>query len=217
LDQELISKKELLELTDISYGQLYRWKRKKLIPEEWFIRKSTFTGQETFFPKDKILTRIKKIKQMKDDLSLDELANMFSPNPAMITVHTEDIEKRNIVSGIALQFFRKLKGECTNFSFTDLLPLYIFDKLLQTGEISLEEGKSIFELFERRYDKVQGKSTELLITRKMGITICLFATNGNEVFFEEGVKILARLHVPSCIEELKMEISEGIWEWRGEI
>ena len=210
MDQELISKKELLELTDISYGQLYRWKRKRLIPEEWFIRKSTFTGQETFFPKDKILARIEKIKQMKDDLSLDELANMFSPNPAMITVHTEDIEKRNIVSGVALQFFRKLKGECMNFSFMDLLPLYIFDKLLQTGEISLEEGKSIFELFEGRYDKVQGKSAELLITRKMGITICLFAIHGNEVFFEEGVKILARLHVPGCIEELKMKISEGI-------
>ena len=49
MDEELISKKELLELTGISYGQLYRWKRKGLIPEDWFIRKSTYTGQETFF------------------------------------------------------------------------------------------------------------------------------------------------------------------------
>ena len=51
--EELISKKELLEVTNISYGQLYRWKRKKLIPEEWFIKKSSFTGQETYFPKEK--------------------------------------------------------------------------------------------------------------------------------------------------------------------
>lgn len=49
VDSDLISKKELLEETGISYGQLYRWKRKNLIPEEWFIRKSTYTGQETFF------------------------------------------------------------------------------------------------------------------------------------------------------------------------
>jgi hypothetical protein len=53
MDENLISKKELLEITGISYGALYRWKRKNLIPEEWFIKKSTFTGQETFFPKDK--------------------------------------------------------------------------------------------------------------------------------------------------------------------
>ncbi|MFD2879095.1 DUF4004 family protein [Paenibacillus rhizoplanae] len=49
MEEDLISKKELLDETGISYGQLYRWKRKQLIPEEWFIRKSTFTGQETFF------------------------------------------------------------------------------------------------------------------------------------------------------------------------
>ena len=35
-DPNLISKKELLDQTGISYGQLYRWKRKGLIPEAWF-------------------------------------------------------------------------------------------------------------------------------------------------------------------------------------
>ena len=80
MDENLISKKELLETTGISYGALYRWKRKNLIPEEWFIKKSTFTGQETFFPRDKILDRIAKIQSMKEDLSLDDLAGIFSPN-----------------------------------------------------------------------------------------------------------------------------------------
>ena len=42
---ELISKKEVLEKYGISYGALYRWKRIGLIPEDWFIRKSTVTGQ----------------------------------------------------------------------------------------------------------------------------------------------------------------------------
>ena len=65
MEEMLISKKELLELTDISYGQLYRWKRKNIIPEEWFIKKSSYTGQETFFPRDKILERINKIKALK--------------------------------------------------------------------------------------------------------------------------------------------------------
>jgi predicted DNA-binding transcriptional regulator AlpA len=32
-EEELISKKEVLELTGISYGQFYRWKREGLIPE----------------------------------------------------------------------------------------------------------------------------------------------------------------------------------------
>ena len=36
LEEELISKKELLEQYQISYGALYRWKRMGLIPEGWF-------------------------------------------------------------------------------------------------------------------------------------------------------------------------------------
>ena len=70
----LISKKELLESYGISYGALYRWKRKGLIPEDWFIRKATSTGQETFFPADLITARVEAILSGKSDFELDELA-----------------------------------------------------------------------------------------------------------------------------------------------
>jgi hypothetical protein len=73
-DAALISKKDVLAETGISYGQLYRWKRKGLIPEGWFVRRSTFTGQETFFPREKILERIAQILELKDNHALDELA-----------------------------------------------------------------------------------------------------------------------------------------------
>ena len=78
MEQELISKKELLELYEISYGALYRWKRKGLIPEDWFIKKSTVTGQETFFPKALICERVELIKQQKEDILLDELSKQLS-------------------------------------------------------------------------------------------------------------------------------------------
>ncbi len=77
-EENLISKKEVLSQTGISYGQLYRWKRKGLIPEEWFIRRSTFTGQETFFPRDKIIPRIEQIKRMKEEHPLDDLAELIT-------------------------------------------------------------------------------------------------------------------------------------------
>ncbi len=83
---DLISKKELLELTGISYGQLYRWKRERLIPEEWFIKRASFTGQETFFPRSQILPRVQAILNNKDKYSLTELSKMLSPDtaPALI-------------------------------------------------------------------------------------------------------------------------------------
>jgi DNA-binding transcriptional MerR regulator len=68
-----ISKKDLLVETGISYGQLYRWKREGLIPEEWFIRRSAYTGQETYFPREQMLARIQAILGMKDSHSLEQI------------------------------------------------------------------------------------------------------------------------------------------------
>lgn len=73
--EQLISKKNLLAKYGISYGALYRWKRKGLIPEEWFIKKSTSTGQETFFPAALVCERIELIQSQKDDVLLDDLAH----------------------------------------------------------------------------------------------------------------------------------------------
>lgn len=91
MGEELISKKELLERYRISYGALYRWKRKGLIPEEWFLKKATVTGQETFFPKELICERVELIQNQKDDFSLDELSKQFhkeSEAKAVLTIRT---------------------------------------------------------------------------------------------------------------------------------
>lgn len=71
---DLISKREVLERYGISYGALYRWKRLGLIPEDWFIKKSTPTGQETFFREHQICQRVELILGRKESTSLEALA-----------------------------------------------------------------------------------------------------------------------------------------------
>ena len=77
MEEELISKKELLNKYGISYGALYRWKRMGLIPEDWFLRRSTSTGQETFFYRQQICPRMELILSRSD--SLDRLAQELHP------------------------------------------------------------------------------------------------------------------------------------------
>lgn len=79
---DLISKKELLEMYGISYGTLYRWKRMGLIPEDWLVKKSTFTGQETFFNRELICKRVEEILAEKDSHSLEELAKKLGEKSA---------------------------------------------------------------------------------------------------------------------------------------
>ena len=74
----MISKKDLLKKMNISYGQLYRWKREELIPENWFMKLSVSSGQETFFEEDLIIPRISKILELKDKYSLEELKDILN-------------------------------------------------------------------------------------------------------------------------------------------
>ena len=95
-DEKLISKKDLLTRYGISYGALYRWKRKGLIPDEWFIKKATVTGQETFFPEALIRERVELILGKKEDVLLDELAQELSgeaQKDAFLILQTEFGEK----------------------------------------------------------------------------------------------------------------------------
>ncbi|MGN4749227.1 YhbD family protein [Bacillus cereus group sp. MYBK220-1] len=206
MSTDLISKKDLLELTGISYGQLYRWKRKNLIPEDWFVRKSTFTGQETFFPKEKILERIDKIQTMKEDLSLDELANMFSPSVREILLTKEDILYKGIASEPVLQFFIEQTNKTAEFQFVDILYVYMLEELLQSGEISLEEGKMVLQVLRENYEAMKHKTCDLIIVRKLGISTCLLVSNVDDLIFEKGTKIVLREAIMKYTEALKTKL-----------
>jgi DNA-binding transcriptional MerR regulator len=205
--EKLISKKDLLETANISYGQLYRWKRKNLIPESWFIRKSTFTGQETFFPKEDILQRIEKIKSLKDDLSLDELAGMFSPSPTLASLTEKEITERNIVSKTVLDMFSDYHGYLSSYSFEQLLTLFLADRLLQTGGMNRSEGMDLLKLLHEHLKKLEGKNGELIFMRKMGVSFFILLPDPSDLFLESQAKIVARYKLNTCIEELKIKIS----------
>lgn len=204
MDRDLISKKELLELTGISYGQLYRWKRKNLIPEEWFIRKSTFTGQETFFPKDQILSRVEKIQQMKENLSLDDLADMFSPNLTETTFRKDDLLQRNIVSDEVMNFYIEQTGNAETFPFEKVLILYILENGLRSGEINLDEAKIVLQVLTDHYSKKN--MGQLIFIRKLGMSTCFLCSSESELYFENNVRVVFRLNLAKVIEELKIKL-----------
>jgi len=119
--QPLISKRELLEKYEISYGALYRWKRKGLIPEDWFIKKSTSTGQETFFPRELIVARVERILSRSEEELLDELAEKLSRTEKeddWLLLDTAFGEKT-----FRLQDIRRIRFRAADGSETDLTEL----------------------------------------------------------------------------------------------
>jgi hypothetical protein len=206
VEEEFISKKDLLQITGISYGQLYRWKRKNIIPEEWFIKKSSFTGQETFFPKAKVMERINKIKDMKEDLSLDDLAEKFSPKPSEVIMNEEELTSKNIITQSTLNIYKTMHTKLDRFSFEQILYMSILERFLMSGEVSFEEGKSILGNLENNYNNFKGKDCEIIFMRKFGIGLSMLLLVPVEFYIENTAKLVLRVNISKFVEELKLKL-----------
>ncbi|MGL5822019.1 MAG: DUF4004 family protein [Sarcina sp.] len=192
MEEKLISKKELLDLTGISYGQLYRWKRKNIIPEDWFIKKSVSTGQETFLPYDKVLERIKIILEAKDTKSLDELAQMFSSEIKVQNIRKEYLIDRNIFSEMVVDKFEEMLSTGSLYSGRELLLLEIFNELIIEGSLNVTEIKSIILSIKDGYDGI-GDGDYIIIKRKLGVMFYYLSKTENDIFKDDLAKIIFRI------------------------
>jgi hypothetical protein len=181
MDENLITKKELLEITGISYGALYRWKRMGLLPDDWFIHRSTFTGHETFFPRDKVLGRVRDIQEMKNTMSLEEISRHFQPAaPTELTMTPAEIATANIAPPPIISQYLALKP-MEQFGYQDLLGLYIFSQLLQGGKVSREEA---FDAAQAAQDTGDISEPVVYLVRKYGVAFCVTAGEMQKIKFD---------------------------------
>ena len=219
MTEELISKKEVLDLTGISYGQFYRWKREGLIPESWFIRKSTFTGQETFLPKTKIVERIEKIKSMKDAHSLDEIANLLSPEMKDRRLSREEISQMGWVAPEVLSYYESVRKEQGPYSFKEILYLAVIERLRQRELAPDEIELALSTLLASDFGKIQQKEFAwtllvlrkevpgqfLLSRQKPQVSVCLL--HAGDILFDPQVQTVVKLELNKMIEEIKPKLA----------
>lgn len=197
----LISKKDLLAITGISYGQLYRWKRERLIPEEWFIKQSAYTGQETFFPREQIISRIKSILELKDLYSLEELAKILSPETSIATISLKDLEEveeidHNILSIMPELFFKD------NYEFYEVALTVAISQVAKKTGIT---GPKAAQLLR--------KSASPALSKKTTDVTCTVFHTGSDYYtvFSHGPAALAFDSSIEVVEQLSLsEITDTI-------
>ncbi|WP_346929676.1 DUF4004 family protein [Clostridium sp.] len=206
MEEELISKKEILDMTGISYGQLYRWKRKDLIPEEWFIKKSSYTGQETFFPREKIINRLNKILELKDDMPLDDLAAMFTNKPKVDDVSEGYVIEKEIIREETLPIYKDIFREKNEYNFKDILLMHILQSEFDLGKLTISEIEIMLKLIDKEYRNIEEKDGTLYIIRRLGIGICVVAYR-EKIIVDDGSKIIGEVNIKNTIENLKMRLT----------
>ncbi len=218
MEEELISKKELLSSTGISYGQFYRWKRKGLIPSKWLMHKSTRTGQESFLPADRILPRIEQIKELKEDKTLKEIAALLSPELVEKKYEKPSLTDLDFVNIKLLDAYEDIVGPREFYSFSDLVYLMVLFRLKNSGETprntylalkvldSLRKKTNEFEekiIIARR--KPDFEESEEYQAKSSGF--CVIATG--EVRFDPSIEIVSEIKLPDLVRDLKLKLREN--------
>ena len=218
-DEVLISKREVLEKTEISYGQLYRWKRKGLIPESWFIRRSTFTGQETFFPQGRILERIAQIKELKDEHALDDLAAALRGQvdardeiPVARLRELGCLNPRSVAAcGVEVEGKESLPlPAALSVAALDRLPDQSTDQELALACTTLTRA-----LAENASARVAAEKPSLYLLRKRlaaaGISaqISLAAVASSGAVFDPEIEVVARVELAAVLERIQLDLVKG--------
>lgn len=166
----MISKKDLLKEMNISYGQLYRWKREELIPEAWFMKLSVSSGQETFFERKLIIPRIKKILDLKDKYSLEELRDILNG--------TSNLNLYNLNTLINNKLFNKkilkdnLKGKADNINLNEVTILYFLSLIKEKYNAEINYDLDCFPL-----DNIKEMNILTLINTKNHYSLILSKDN----------------------------------------
>ncbi|WP_243456497.1 DUF4004 family protein [Mobilitalea sibirica] len=200
----LISKKDLLAITGISYGQLYRWKRERLIPEEWFIKQSAYTGQETFFPREQILSRVKSILELKDKYSLEELAKILSPETSLTKITIKDLYEIEEINKGLLELLPKIYKN-DYYDFIDVVFI-----------VAVSESTTKAGLTNQQCAELIGYSIPVVSKQKSTNITCTVFSVGEEYHmvispsslsldFDGGIQIIDRLSLSEVADKIKIK------------
>lgn len=188
----MISKKDLLKEKNISYGQLYRWKREGLIPDEWFIKQSVSTGQETYFKRSQIIPRIDKILELKDNYQLDELKAFLNPDLNRREFTIRDLILIDEIDPIILKQYSTKKNI---FTIYDAIIIYIFSK--NKDLIDFDKYK------DYDFSNINSINAKFLIIKGENNKIIILS---GEVVFDEDFEVLKQYHFEDIASEIAKKI-----------
>ncbi len=197
-----ISKKELLETAQISYGQLYRWKRKKIIPESWFIKKAVRSGQETFFPRKEILERIALILSYKEGTSLDALAQLFNPESESVVVDVVQLIHQGYITEEGRMNYEALYGKRDTFDKQDVVAIKLIQDYYLQQQITQKEVLQLIQFIRNHKEVMCREQSAVYLIRHEGGSLVVGSEVEEAIVWEETVTVVLMIHVERMIREM---------------
>ena len=184
-----------------------RWKREGLIPEEWFVKRSSPTGQETYFPQEKILKRIHAIQQLKDSYSLEELARILTPEVSNRLFCEEDLEHFDELDiDVAADFMDAMSKD--SFVFLEVLVMIALSQAMVDSAITEEERTHAVSFLSKRMSELHSADYVLELLQAQGHLYVLLKKEGSEVYLDDGLVAIRFIHLNELSNAIKLKYKE---------
>lgn len=203
----LISKKDLLAITGISYGQLYRWKRERLIPEEWFMKQSAYTGQETFFPRDQILSRIQSILDLKDKYSLEELSKILSPVTSIAKISIEDLQEINEIDKGLINIISEIYGK-DKYDFFEVAFMVAISRVAKKIGLSDNQCGNLLRKSISVASKQKNTNVCCTIIYTENEYHTVFTVNTAIIEFDDDIQVIEQLSLSEIVDTIKIKYKD---------
>lgn len=205
-----ISKKDLLKETGISYGQLYRWKREGLIPESWFVKKSSPTGQETFFPRELVIKRITAIQKLKDKYSLEQLASLLSPEVSNRIFSEEDLECfTELDINVAAEFMDALEKD--TFTFIEILIMMGFSEWKSREIVDTDTLSTLISSIAETASTITSVEYQLLLLKiedEYYTMLNADPAGTDTLYFDKRIELIERIHLQDFSNTMKLKYKD---------
>lgn len=203
----LISKKDLLAMTGISYGQLYRWKREHLIPEEWFIKQPSYTGQETFLPREQALSRIHSILELKDRYSIEEMAKILSPETAGSNIVPEALADFREIDRSLLEELPRVYPK-QQYEFLDVVFLSALSSVIGKNEFTAQDAAGLIEKANPAVFSLKNADRVMMVFQAGGEYHLALYRESAPVSFDTGLQIIDIINLNGKANQIKLNYKD---------
>ena len=178
-----------------------------LIPEEWFVKRSSPRGQETYFPQEKILKRIHAIQQLKDSYSLEELARILTPEVSNRLFCEEDLEHFDELDiDVAADFMDAMSKD--SFVFQEVLVMIALSQAMVDSAITEEERTHAVSFLSKRMSELHSADYVLELLQAQGHLYVLLKKEGSEVYLDDGLVAIRSIHLNELSNAIKLKYKE---------
>lgn len=164
---------------------------------------STYTGQETFLPREQILSRVRSILELKDRYSIEEMAKIFSPETVPVGILPQELAQFEEID----KEFLKLLPESypkERYKFLDLVFFAALSHCIGKNGFSPHDAAELISRANASVFTLHSVDRVLLLFSCGGEYHVALCRDETPVLFDTGLEIIEIVHLNQTADQIKL-------------